>query len=116
VTDPATWLTEIVHEAFPEELVVAVHVWAVLPVPSVSTTGCPESATPFEVSWVLSVIDCPTVALVAPVYVTAVVAFVTTKLFDPLLASSVVGLQLQPLPMFMPPEPDVPPPYDPAIA
>ena len=39
VTDPWTWLTETVHEAFPDEFVVAVQLWVDFPDPSVITTG-----------------------------------------------------------------------------
>jgi hypothetical protein len=88
-TEPVTWSTlAIVHEAAPEELVVAVQDWADLPVPSVMVTVCPLRPVPLFVSVADSVADDPAVTLVGPVYVMLVGAALTTKLLDPLLASS----------------------------
>ena len=69
-TEPATWFTdEMVQEAAPDELVVAVQLCAVLPVPRVRTTLWPLSGVPLLVSVDDSVTDEPFVAVVAPVYV-----------------------------------------------
>ena len=76
------------HEAAPDELVVAVQLCAVRPVPSVSVSGWPLSGVPLLVSVADSVTEEPLVAVVAPVYVTDVGAGVTTKLLCPLLGSS----------------------------
>ena len=57
----------MVHEAAPDELVVAVQLCAVLPVPSVMTTGWPLSGVPPLVSVDDRVTDEPFVAVVAPV-------------------------------------------------
>ena len=57
----------MVHEAAPDELVVAVQLWAVRPVPSVMTTGWPASGAPLLVSVEDRVTDEPFVAVVAPV-------------------------------------------------
>ncbi len=68
VTVPATWFTDsIVHEAEPDELVVAVQLCSDCPVPSVSVTGWLLSAVPLLVSVADSVSDCPLVTDVAPV-------------------------------------------------
>ena len=66
-TEPVTWFTVMVQEATPDELVVPVQLWTVLPDPSVITTGCPASGVPFEVSTDVRVNDCPDVTLVEPV-------------------------------------------------
>ena len=87
-TEPVTWFTlAIVHEAAPDEFVVPVQDWADLPVPSVMVTVCPLRPVPLFVSSADNVVDDPAVTLVGPVYVMLVVAALTTKLLDPLLAS-----------------------------
>ena len=68
VTVPATWFTDwMLHEAAPEELVVAVQCCDDWPVPSVSVTGWLPSGAPLLVSVADSVRDCPLVTEVAPV-------------------------------------------------
>ena len=68
VTVPVTWLTDsIVHEAEPDELVVAVQLCSDCAVPSASVTGWLPSAVPLLVSVADNVRDCPFVTDVAPV-------------------------------------------------
>ena len=63
-----TWLTDgMEHDAAPDELVVAVQLCAVLPVPSVRVSGWPLSGVPLLVSVDDSVTEEPLVAVVAPV-------------------------------------------------
>jgi hypothetical protein len=85
---PAVWLTLLmVQLTTPVGDAVPVQLCAVLPLPSVNVTGCPPGPLPAEVVTVpVSVIGMPVTAYGGLVLVTDVVAFVTTKVFDPLLA------------------------------
>ena len=68
VTVPVIWSTdETLHDAVPAVPVVALQLWAELPVPSVRTTGWPLNGVPLLVSSVDRVSDWPLVAVAAPV-------------------------------------------------
>ena len=99
-TVPAVWFGfEIVQLTAPVAEAMPVQLCAVLPLPSVRVTGRPLGPLPpVGVTWPDSVMGMPSTAMVGLVLTTVVGAFVTTKVFDPLLGSSEGPVAVEGLP------------------